>query len=339
MMESFLTPSTFRTGLANYFSEFAYSNAVQDDLWDVLGKAGHQTGTLNPEVSLATVMDTWTLQKGYPVVTVSFMDLCGGSVMQLKQEKFWLAGASSVEDGFTWWIPITYLLIESQESGFYWLNETFGSIPLLDRPIEEPYVLNLNQEGYYRVNYPAKNWNALTSMLLDNTTSLSPQTRAQLLDDSLNLARAGLLQYSVALNMTSYLVKELDLVPWNSVLNQGLSYLDVRFHSQSEDYYNLLQNYLRHLLELVYGTAESEDLVGEKLRFLVMSWSCYLESSTCLDMANALWDSWKLSSHWESEVAPEDKGWAYCNGIRQVKAYQIYSTKSFGFRVAQMTGN
>ena len=97
MMESFLTPSTFRTGLANYFSEFAYSNAVQDDLWDVLGKAGHQTGTLNPEVSLATVMDTWTLQKGYPVVTVSFMDLCGGSVMQLKQEKFWLARASSVE--------------------------------------------------------------------------------------------------------------------------------------------------------------------------------------------------------------------------------------------------
>jgi len=154
-------------------------------------------------------------------------------------------------------------------------------------------------------------------MLLDNTTSLSPQTRAQLLDDSLNLARAGLLSYSVALNMTRYLSKELDLVPWNSVLNQGLSYLDVRFHSQSEDYYNLLQNYLRHLLELVYGTAESEDLVGEKLRFLVMSWSCYLESSTCLDMANALWDSWRFSSDWETEVAPEDKGWAYCNGIRQ----------------------
>ena len=231
MMESFLTPSTFRTGLADYFSQFAYSNAVQDDLWDVLGEAGHRTGTLSPEVSLATVMDTWTLQKGYPVVTVSFMDLCGGSVMQLKQEKFWLAGASSAEDEFTWWIPITYLLVESQETGFYWLNETFGSIPLLDRPVEEPYVLNLNQEGYYRVNYPEKNWNALTSMLLANTTSLSPQTRAQLLDDSLNLARAGFLPYSVALNMTRYLAKELDLVPWNSVLNYGLSYLDVRFHA------------------------------------------------------------------------------------------------------------
>ena len=338
MMESFLTPSTFRTGLADYFSQFAYSNAVQDDLWDVLGEAGHRTGTLSPEVSLATVMDTWTLQKGYPVVTVSFMDLCGGSVMQLKQEKFWLAGASSAEDEFTWWIPITYLLVESQETGFYWLNETFGSIPLLDRPVEEPYVLNLNQEGYYRVNYPEKNWNALTSMLLANTTSLSPQTRAQLLDDSLNLARAGFLPYSVALNMTRYLAKELDLVPWNSVLNYGLSYLDVRFHSSENDY-TLLQNYLRYLLELVYGTAESEDLVGEKLRYLVMTWSCYLESSTCLDMAKDLWGSWKLSSHWESEVAPEDKGWAYCNGIRQVDPHEIYSTKLFAFRVGQMTGN
>ena len=92
-------------------------------------------------------------------------------------------------------------------------------------------------------------------------------------------------------------------------------------------------------MELVYGTAESEDLVGEKLRYLVMTWSCYLESSTCLDMAKDLWGSWKLSSHWESEVAPEDKGWAYCNGIRQVDPHEIYSTKSFAFRVVQMTGN
>ena len=75
MMESFLTPSTFRAGLANYFAEFAYSNAVQDDLWNVLGEAGHDAGTLSPDISLAAVMDTWTLQKGYPVVTVSFMPL------------------------------------------------------------------------------------------------------------------------------------------------------------------------------------------------------------------------------------------------------------------------
>ena len=245
------------------------------------------------------------------------MDLCGGSVMQLKQEKFWLAGNSSTEDKFTWWVPITYQLLVSDQTGFYWLNDTFGSIPLLDQPVEEPYVLNLNQEGYFRVNYPEKNWNALTSMLLTNTTSLSSLTRAQLLDDSLNLARAGRLPYSVSLDLTRYLEHELDLVPWNSVLNYGLAYLDVRLQSSGSDY-ALLQNYLRNLLEEVYGTAESEDLVGEKLRYLVTSWSCYLENSDCLDTARNLWDSWKQSSLWEYEVAPEDKGWAYCNGIRQV---------------------
>ena len=245
------------------------------------------------------------------------LDLCGGSVMQLKQEKFWLAGNSSTEDKFTWWVPITYHLLVSDQAGFYWLNDTFGSIPLLDQPVDEPFVLNLNQEGYFRVNYPEKNWNALTSMLLTNTTSLSSLTRAQLLDDSLNLARAGRLPYSVSLDLTRYLEHELDLVPWNSVLNYGLAYLDVRLQSSGSDY-ALLQNYLKTLLEEVYGTAESEDLVGEKLRYLVTSWSCYLENSDCLDTARNLWDSWKQSSVWEYEVAPEDKGWAYCNGIRQV---------------------
>ena len=109
-----------------------------------------------------------------------------------------------------------------------------------------------------------------------------------------------------------------------TLCHPGLAYLDVRLQSSGSDY-ALLQNYLRNLLEEVYGTAESEDLVGEKLRYLVTSWSCYLENSNCLDTARNLWDSWKQSSLWEYEVAPEDKGWAYCNGIRQVVGSAVCS--------------
>ena len=89
MMESFLTSSTFRAGLANYFAEFAYSNAVQDDLWNVLGEAGHDAGTLSPEISLAAVMDTWTLQMGYPVVTVERDYETGGA--RLRQQRYLLS--------------------------------------------------------------------------------------------------------------------------------------------------------------------------------------------------------------------------------------------------------
>jgi aminopeptidase N len=47
---------------------------------------------------------------------------------------------------------------------------------------------------------------------------LSAMTRAQLLDDALNLARAGTLAYDVALNMTRYLAgRESHYVPWKAM--------------------------------------------------------------------------------------------------------------------------
>ena len=49
----------------------AYDNAEQDDLWDFLTRAAHQDLTLPNDVSVKTIMDTWTLQMGYPVVKVT----------------------------------------------------------------------------------------------------------------------------------------------------------------------------------------------------------------------------------------------------------------------------
>jgi hypothetical protein len=49
--------------------------------------------------------------------------------------------------------------------------------------------------------------------------------RAQLLDDSLNLARAGLLDYATALNVTRYLANELEYLPWKAALN-ALGYIE-----------------------------------------------------------------------------------------------------------------
>ena len=49
--------------------------------------------------------------------------------------------------------------------------------------------------------------------------------RAQIIDDVLNIARAGLLKYEVALEVTSYLKNEKDYLPWAAALS-GIEYLD-----------------------------------------------------------------------------------------------------------------
>ena len=49
--------------------------------------------------------------------------------------------------------------------------------------------------------------------------------RAQIIDDAINLAKSGHLDYQTALSVTGYLSKEVEYVPWVSALN-GLSYIN-----------------------------------------------------------------------------------------------------------------
>lgn len=79
-------------------------------------------------------------------------------------------------------------------------------------------VANLQESGYYRVNYDENNWRLLTEELQgDNFEVIHLLNRAQLIDDSLNLARAGIIPYATAFGILEYLEKEIDYVPWSSV--------------------------------------------------------------------------------------------------------------------------
>ncbi len=84
------------------------------------------------------------------------------------------------------------------------------------------------ETGYYRVNYDATNWNLIVTQLLSDYQQISLINRAQLLDDSLNVARINALPYAVPLSLAQYLTAEREYIPWTSGLN-GLSYLDLMY--------------------------------------------------------------------------------------------------------------
>ena len=52
------------------FSSSEYKAAEQDDLWHHLTMQAHSDGTLPNDVTVKQIMDTWTLQMGFPVVNV-----------------------------------------------------------------------------------------------------------------------------------------------------------------------------------------------------------------------------------------------------------------------------
>jgi aminopeptidase N len=85
------------------------SNAEQDDLWAFLTAAAREDGTLIDTVSVKDIMDTWTLRKGYPVVTVART----GNQIRLTQKWFLLNPLNTIQNTpeyneYKWYIPFTF---------------------------------------------------------------------------------------------------------------------------------------------------------------------------------------------------------------------------------------
>ena len=50
------------------------------------------------------------------------------------------------------------------------------------------YKVNYKQNGFYRVNYDAQNWQALKDQFLTDHTVFNPTDKAGIIDDAFNLA-------------------------------------------------------------------------------------------------------------------------------------------------------
>ncbi len=88
MMEHSLGSETFFDGVKSYIGNFSYRNAESDDLWRHISAETRKNPSVPAYVDVKTVMDTWTLKKGYPVVTLTrnYTDARGSaSLTQVKR--------------------------------------------------------------------------------------------------------------------------------------------------------------------------------------------------------------------------------------------------------------
>lgn len=134
-----------------------------------------------------------------------------------------------------WWAPKMALSSSWQPLR---LN---GSFSMLTNLVSDYKHISMNRTinsvfiGYYRVNYDDENWQLISNQLRDNHHFIPVLNRAQLLDDSLTVARTGELSYSVVMELMRYLRSERDYVPWKAALS-GLDYLDrMLYHTPGKD--------------------------------------------------------------------------------------------------------
>jgi aminopeptidase N len=235
-MENFLTMDVFKRGLSNYLKEFSFQTATQNDLWNALTLEAVRSGVFSANMSVKEIMDGWTLQTGVPLLTVTRN--YENNEIKLEQKRFILIESNSTEvlklkDEMDplWFIPISYttkreLDFENTKPS-YWMKAEKSMTIDQDIDNSEWIIFNTQVAHYYRVNYDLENWKLITKHLNDpqHYSEISQANRAQLMDDAMNLARADILDYSVAMDLTKYLKHEADYVPWKTAIS-NLFYID-----------------------------------------------------------------------------------------------------------------
>lgn len=193
-----------------------------------MSRQAHENEVLEENVTIKEIMDTWTLQIGFPVVTA--VRNYEGDSLVLKQERYFLEAGK--RDPSLWWIPISYTDRKSRLTKIWMKKEREVTVVDVKTSPGDWLLLNVNQTGFYRVNYDEENWRLLTDQLQRDYKHFDPKNRAQMIDDSLNLARSGHLSYEIALNLTTYLVKEKDYVPWRAAF-VIFDYLQIMFQKSA----------------------------------------------------------------------------------------------------------
>ncbi|KAB5571695.1 hypothetical protein PHYPO_G00228010 [Pangasianodon hypophthalmus] len=245
MLSDFLTEAVFVKGLSSYLNHFKFENTVYTDLWDHLQQAVNATGT-NLPAKISDIMDRWVLQMGFPVVTI---DTATG---KLTQSHFLLDPESVVDRpspfNYEWIVPIQWMKTGAQQN-IYWMMNKNTENNEMKVSGSDWLVANLNVSGYYRVNYDMGNWNNLLRLLLTSHESIAVINRAQIIDDAFNLARARIIQTTLALNTTVYLSKEREYMPWKSALD-NLDYFYLMF--DRTEIYGPLQAYIKQQVEPLF---------------------------------------------------------------------------------------
>ncbi|CAN7938757.1 unnamed protein product [Ixodes hexagonus] len=233
-------------------------------------------------VDVKQVMDTWTRQPGYPVVTVVRNYKDGTASISQRHH------CTNPDPERLWHIPITYTDSVARDFGntkpVMWLKTKEGVLSHL--PDKTQWIIvNLQSAGYYKVNYDPLNWELLRRQLFANSSLIPVLNRAQLIQDASDLAQAGELNYEIAMGVLEYIRREESYSPLKTFMN-SLEDLDGRL--RSTEFYSKWQAYMSrqlrwHYDRLTWTEKPDEEDLQKLLRKDVVFWSCQFNYRPCIN--------------------------------------------------------
>ena len=201
MIEDWIGPDVFRTGMRAYMKAHQYSNATSADLWAALSAASGK--------DVAGVAAGFTEQPGIPLVHVTRRCAKGKAELTLTEDRFAIHDPKAKK--LEWTIPVS-LGGATGEATHTLLTGTPVTVPIAS--CDAVLKANLGEDGYYRVSYDA----ASLKPLIAHFAEFGPADRVNLLGDQFAMFLAGRAPLDTYLNMLPALKDERDVAVWNDTL-------------------------------------------------------------------------------------------------------------------------
>uniref|UniRef100_A0A3Q0RUI7 Aminopeptidase n=1 Tax=Amphilophus citrinellus TaxID=61819 RepID=A0A3Q0RUI7_AMPCI len=302
-----------------------YSNAARDDLWRKLTQAMRSEGR---DIDIGEMMDRWTLQMGYPVVTISKnqSEQLPTYYITVSQEHFLYGEEVRKNNSLQWQVPLTVAAGNASavcSESLIWINNKTETHRIGQMDDNTWLVGNINQTGYFRVNYDLQNWKLLIQQLHTNPQIISVGNRAGLIDDAFNLARAGYLPQGVPLQLIGYLPEETSFLPWHAA-SRALYQLDKLLDRTDE--YRLFSDYVLKQVASRYhqmgwptnGPGTEANVLQasyqtEELQRELIMLACSFGNKQCHRQAVAYISDW-ISSN-KNRIPPNIRDIVYCTGV------------------------
>ncbi|MEE6458841.1 hypothetical protein FKM82_000445 [Ascaphus truei] len=290
MIKTFLSEDVFQHSIVTYLKDHEYGSTKSDDLWDSMNL--FTGGTLD----VKNLMKTWTLQAGYPLVTV----VKKGTEVYLSQERFLRTTCPknvTTNSSTVWHVPLTYITNSCNDftcGHVFLLDQVKGKINLTS---EELWVkFNVDMTGYYIVDYGDDGWDALIGQLHKDHSVLHSSDRANLIHDIFMLAGVGKVPLKKAFYLIDYLVNETNTAP----IKEALHHFNLIHGILDKRGLQLLAGRLKHhALELLRTLINNQNWTDEgilserELRSTLLNFACSHGFQNCTAKASELFNKWK----------------------------------------------
>ncbi|KRT82677.1 hypothetical protein AMK59_3046, partial [Oryctes borbonicus] len=300
MLENSMPEILFENGTQNFLKQWKYATVSRNDFWNSINALAQDY--LPPQTNISDIMETWSSQSGYPLITIIRNKTAGN--LQVSQSKF---QARNESDSSLWIVPLNYVIGNGDERKLWLTNR---SITVANVSSDKWILFNVKRTGYYRVNYDIDSWNQLIEILTTNHEAIPLENRGQLINDAFKLAENSLISYEIPFNLTKYLHREERYIPWASVLD-SLEFL--RDALQSTYLNGAYEKYVKHLVSPLYDKMWNVTNGNQLLRKLTIETACSVNYEPCTNWAENLFNEWMK----KNITVPSDlRKTIFCTAIR-----------------------